>query len=94
MLRISEVGLLDDATTLRLEGEMVGARVEEVRQVIEKSLLAGLRLTLDLSELLFVDRDGVALFRELAGQQVEFINCSPFLSEQLKDAINQTGEQK
>ncbi len=94
MLRISEVELLDGATTLRLEGEVIGAGVEEVRQVIEKSLGKGIRLTLDLAELLFVDRDGVALFRELAGSQVQFINCSPFLNEQLKDAINHTGDKR
>lgn len=91
MLRISEVGLSDDATALRLEGEMIGAGVKEVRQVIEKLLASGFPLTLDLAELLFVDRDGIALFRELAGHQVEFINCSPFLNEQLKD-VNHTGE--
>jgi len=94
MLRISEVGVLEDAATLRLEGEVIGAGVEEVRQVIEKSLAAGFRLTLDLAELRFVDRDGVALFRELAGHQVQFINCSPFLNEQLKDAINPIGEKR
>ena len=94
MLRISEVELLDDATTLRMEGEMIGAGVEEVRQLIAQSLAAGQRLTLDLAELRFVDRDGVALFRELAGHQVQFINCSPFLNEQLKDAINPIGEKR
>ncbi len=94
MLRISEVELLNDAMTLRLEGEMIGAAVEEVRQLIAQSLAAGQRLTLDLAELRFVDRDGVALFKELAGHQVQFINCSPFLNEQLKDAINHTGDKR
>lgn len=92
MLRVSEVGSTEDAATLRLEGEVIGSDVEQVRQVIEQSLAAGVHLTLDLAELLFVDREGIALFRKLAGCQVEFINSSPFLTEQLKDAINQTGQ--
>lgn len=92
MLRISEIRLLGDASTLRLEGEVTGDGVREVQQVIEQALASGLRLTLDLSELLFVDRDGVALFREFASRQVEFANCSPYLNEQLKDLTNPTGE--
>jgi NAD(P)-dependent dehydrogenase (short-subunit alcohol dehydrogenase family) len=37
-------------------------------------------------KVLFVDPRGVALLRELAGRQVEYVNCSAFLSQQLKEA--------
>lgn len=88
MLRISEVEVSNGTKTVRLEGEVIGAAVLEVGQAVELALADGLALTVDLAELLFVDREGVALFRELAGRQVEFVNCSPFLNEQLKGATH------
>ena len=93
MLRISEVGLSNGRKTLRLEGEVIGTGVAEVGQLVEKMLAAGEALTMDLAELLFVDREGVNLFRELAQRHVEFVNCSPFLNEQLKGATH-SGEQR
>lgn len=92
MLRVSEIQGDDGAAVLRLEGELIGSDVDQVRQVIEESLAAGVHLTLDLADLLFVDREGIALFRKLAGRQVEFINSSPFLTEQLKDVISKIGQ--
>ncbi|HQR31634.1 MAG TPA: hypothetical protein PLK30_02775 [Blastocatellia bacterium] len=92
MLRVSEIQGDDGAAVLRLEGEVIGSDVDQVRQVIEESLAAGVHLTLDLADLLFVDREGIALFRKLAGRQVEFINSSPFLTEQLKDVISKIGQ--
>lgn len=88
MLRISEVSLSNEAAMLRLEGEMIGHNVLEARLAIEKFLAVGIRMTLDVAELLFADRDGIAFLRELVGHRVELINCSPFLSEQLKEVIN------
>lgn len=94
MLRISEISLSNDTATLRLEGKMIGSGVAEARRVIEDFLVAGVRLTLDVTELLFADRAGIALLNELAGRQVELVNCSPFLTEQLKEADNNTGVQR
>ncbi len=88
MLRISEISLSDEAATLRLEGEMIGHNILEVRRAVEEFLTAGIRLPLDVADLLFADRDGIAFLRELAGHKVELINCSPFLNEQLKEVIN------
>ncbi|MBS1786375.1 MAG: hypothetical protein JST85_01560 [Acidobacteria bacterium] len=78
---------------MRLEGEVIGTAVLEVSQAVETALRSGQALTIDLAELLFVDREGVNLFRDLARRQVVFVNCSPFLNEQLKGAPN-SGEQR
>ncbi|MDX2044118.1 MAG: hypothetical protein SF097_23095 [Acidobacteriota bacterium] len=91
MLKISEISLSEEAAKLRLEGEMIGQNVLEARQALKSFLAAGIRLTLDVTDLLFADRDGIAFLQELAGLRVEFINCSPFLSEQLKEAVRKTG---
>jgi RNA polymerase sigma-70 factor (ECF subfamily) len=41
-------------------------------------------LTLDLAEVAFLDRDGVALLRRYRIRDVTLVNCSPFVAEQLK----------
>ena len=85
MLRISEIQVSNEAAILRLEGEMSGNGVQEARRVIEEFLREKRRMTLDMTELLFADRAGIVLLQELNRRQVELINCSPFLAEQLKD---------
>jgi ABC-type transporter Mla MlaB component len=71
---------------LTLEGWLVGPWVDELRKESEQQLSEARALRLDLSKVLFADPSGVALLRELAGRQVEYVNCSPFLSQQLKEA--------
>jgi ABC-type transporter Mla MlaB component len=88
MLRISENGSSDETTTLRLEGQMTGQCVAEAQNVCEQFLAAGRQLTLDLAEMLFVDRSGIALLQDLMRRQVTLVNCSPFLKEQLKQALS------
>jgi hypothetical protein len=86
MLKITEGRLSDESATLCLEGQVIGPWVDEVRQACEPWLCPGRELTLDLAEVSFADRDGIALFGELRGRRVAFVNCSPFLTEQLKAA--------
>jgi anti-anti-sigma regulatory factor len=50
----------------------------------EPLLATGARLTIDLSDVSFVDRDGIELFRSLRKHRVALANCSPFVAEQLK----------
>ena len=71
---------------LVLEGWLVGPWVDELRKESEQQLSGAKGLRLDLGKVLFVDPKGVALLRELASRQVEYVNCSSFLSQQLKGA--------
>ena len=85
MLKIELVQAAKDGpATLRLEGQVVGPWVEEVKRSCESVFSKGSRLTLDLSEVFFVDREGVALFRSLQGRRVELLNCSPLVATLLK----------
>jgi ABC-type transporter Mla MlaB component len=84
MLRISEMSQSGAGTALRLEGELMGPWVIEVKKACEPFLGDGHLLTLDLADVSLADRTGIALLRELKHAQVRLENCSPFLAEQLK----------
>jgi ABC-type transporter Mla MlaB component len=86
MLRISGAESDEPAVTLRLEGQIVGPWVEVLRETTEQLLNQGRLLTLDVSEAMFADRNGVALLLDLCRRSVSIRGCSPFLSEQLKSA--------
>jgi anti-anti-sigma regulatory factor len=73
---------------LRLEGRVIGPWVEELRRSCERALTNTSRTTLDFANVSFVDRDGVALVRSLRRRQVALVNCSPFVTEQLKAATS------
>jgi anti-anti-sigma regulatory factor len=79
-------------TSLRLEGQVTGPWVEELRracdQMLGKNGHRGSRLVLDLAEVSFIDADGVTLFRELTARRVVVTHCSPFVAEQLKEVAN------
>ena len=90
MLRISRSTTVgpSEPTRLRLDGQITGPWVEELRRVCAETLgdngHGGSNLVLDLSGVSFLDADGVDLFRELAARRVSFTNSSTFISEQLK----------
>jgi anti-anti-sigma regulatory factor len=84
VLRISLVEEPDEAVTLRLEGQVRGPWVEALRKSCESLLARGNGLILDLTEVSFIDLDGVALCRCLRDRKVSFLHCSPFVAEQLK----------
>ena len=85
MLRISMINESEQSVRLALEGWLVGPWVDELRRESEQQLSEAKAIRLDLAKVLFVDPKGVALLRELAGRQVEYVNCSTFLRQQLKE---------
>jgi len=87
MLKISRTQDSEPATrpALKLEGQVRGRWVEELRRVCVELLAAGGgRISLDLADVSFIDAAGLALFQELADRDVRFVNCSLFATEQLK----------
>ena len=85
MLRISVTDESEGAIQLRVEGWLVGAWVEELRQQSQTVFSQAKSLTLDLEKLRFVDSQGAALLRELSRKNVAQLNCSPFIDQQLKE---------
>ena len=85
MLRIDRIETIPGATTLRLEGQVIGPWVDEVRRACERVLaVTGATLTLDVAGVSFVALDGVTLFGRLMDRRVAVVNSSPFVAEQLK----------
>ena len=96
MLRITRETTVDDkeTTLLRLEGQVTGPWVDEVRRECHEAIGVNSRgghlLVLDLAGVSFIDVDGVALFRELALRRVTLTNGSLFITEQLKEVSHAT----
>ena len=85
MLRISSVENGNQTVTLKLEGSVAGPWVAEVKKVCDTLLTNGHSLKLDLGDVAFVDRAGVALFADLQLGGASLDCCSPFVAAQLKN---------
>jgi hypothetical protein len=94
MLRISRITTErgSESPRLRLEGQVTGPWVEELRRTCAETLRnhehAETYLILDLAGVSFLDAGGVALFRDLSSRHVTFANPSAFIAEQLKGVVN------
>jgi hypothetical protein len=73
-----------EGMTLRLQGDVIGLWVEELRRSCDAARRSGEALTVDLTDVGFVDWDGVALLRRLEDAGVLLVNASRFVVEQLK----------
>jgi anti-anti-sigma regulatory factor len=86
MLKIVSEDLDGSATGLKLEGRVIGPWVEELRRICDEILAKNSRLTIDLSDVSFIDLEGVRLCRGLKERQVVLRNSSGFVAEQLKSS--------
>ena len=84
MLKISITDQAEKVTTLRLEGRVIGPWVKELRKACDHVISQGRRVSLDVGEVTFMDREAVALLRRLNGNVLTLVNCPPLLTEQLK----------
>ena len=86
MLRISVTEADGEPIKLRLDGQISGRWVELLQRMCEAQLKNGARVNLDLRNVSFVDRDGIALLRSLTHGQVEILNALPFIAKQITEA--------
>jgi len=86
MLRISVTEAADEPVTLRLDGQVSGRWVKLLQRTCKAQLKKGARVILDLRNVSFADRDGIALLRSLADRRVEILNVLPFIAEQIGKA--------
>ena len=84
MLRISKIASLDHEVTLRLDGHVVGAGVQLLRESAEAVLDLGERLTLDFENIQFIDCEGVVLIKKLLDRGVSQLNTPLFVAEQIE----------
>ncbi len=82
MLRIEKTED-DGRRALALAGQIIGPWVDELRHLCDPA--AGPQaLLLDLADVSFADRDGVALLCALRDRGAILLHCSAFLLEQLR----------
>jgi ABC-type transporter Mla MlaB component len=86
MLRISELDPANGRVVLKIEGRIVGPWISELEKAAERLLAQGQPVRLDLADVTYVDREGVALLLNLKRRQVLLEGCSPFVTEELREA--------
>jgi ABC-type transporter Mla MlaB component len=85
MLKITRVVSSKKETTLQLDGRVTGQWVELLRDTVESALNEGLMLNVDLTNISFIDCEGIALIRNLIQRGVRHLNPPLFVAEQIKN---------
>jgi hypothetical protein len=83
MLRISRIESSAGDVILRLEGKLIGSWVNELKSCCAIVSDEGRRLSLDMTDVLFADRTGLALLRTLQESDVVLAGCPALISEEL-----------
>jgi anti-anti-sigma regulatory factor len=68
---------------LELEGRLTREYVSELERAVVEARSRSPRISLDVSELSFVDGDGARALRALRSEDVEVHGCSAFVAELL-----------
>jgi ABC-type transporter Mla MlaB component len=84
MLKITRAAPSQQETTLQLDGSVAGQWIDLLRESAESVLEEGMRLTLDLANICFIDCEGLALIKSLMGRGVLQVNAPLFVAEQLR----------
>jgi len=82
MLRIEEVDEGAGATTVRATGRLAGPWVVEFEKALSDRGLDH-PVVIDLTDVSFVDRAGIALLRMLKRRSLVNLRCSAFVAEQI-----------
>jgi anti-anti-sigma regulatory factor len=83
VLRISIIEAAGESVTLQLDGRVSGKWVELLQRTCEVELRKSSRVTVDLKNVSFADRDGIELLRSLRERRFEILNALPFIAEQI-----------
>ena len=86
MLMISVAKEAGKEVRFCLDGQITGLWVGLLQGACEAALKKGTRVILEMKNVSFVDRDGIALLRSLTNRQVEILNALSFIAEQITKA--------
>ena len=92
MLKITRAASSNQEIILQLDGSVTGQWIELLRESAESVLGKGLRLTLDLENICFIDCEGLALIKSLIGHGVRQVNAPLFVEEQLRKCEAEQGD--
>ena len=91
MLKITRVAELNQEVTLRLDGRVTGPWVELLRTSAETVVKVGMRLTLDLENICYVDCEGIGLIKNLINRGTLMKNVPLFVAEQISKCDGEQG---
>ena len=83
MLKITRAVSSEKEISLQLDGRVSGQWVGLLRETAESVLAEGVRLTVDLKNISFIDCEGIALIRNLIERGVRHTNPPLFVAEQI-----------
>ena len=92
MLKITRVASSKQEVTLQLDGRVMGRWVGLLRESAESVLEEGMRLTLDLENICFIDCEGLALIKSLIDRAVRQVNAPLFVAEQIRKCDEAQGD--
>jgi len=87
MLKISAIEAVGEPNILRLDGQVSGRWVKLLQKVCEARMRRGAQVAIDMQNVSFADRDGVALLHGLNVRGVKILNALPFIAEQIAKAL-------
>jgi hypothetical protein len=92
MLRITRVVLSNQEITLQLDGRVTGLWVDLLRESAKSVMGEGMRLTLDLENICFIDCEGIVLVKSLMDRGVRQVNTPLFVAEQIRNCESEEGD--
>ena len=84
MLKLTRLSRGVPVLTIKLEGQLLGLWVPDVRDACRERCRRSGRLFLDLADVTYADAAGTQLLRELVGEGVEIAAYSGFVGELLR----------
>jgi ABC-type transporter Mla MlaB component len=87
VLKITTTEGAGERIALQLDGQVSGRWLELLQATCEAQLKKSTQVSIDLKNVSFADRDGVALLRSLQDRHVEILNAEPFIAEQIRTAV-------
>jgi len=84
MLKITRVESLSQGITLQLDGSVTGQWVALLREYAGSALKEGVRVTLDLENISFIDCEGLGVIKSLIDGGVRQLNAPLFVAEQIR----------
>ena len=88
MLKISVADAAGEEIRFWLDGQITGMWVGLLHGLCEAALQKGTRIILEMKNVSFVDRDGIALLKNLTDRQVKILDALPFIAEQITKAAS------
>ena len=83
MLKIKKTELENGEVVLKIEGKIFGNYKEEFISACEEALKNGDLVSMDLSDVTFIDKEGGAYLKSLGRKKVQLVNKSLFIRDLL-----------